>query len=166
MQHRWVVFMDLDGTVWDHLDVSITDPPYRKISNDSIEDEKGVRLSLLPGAVDFVDWVRLNGGIISTCSWNIYDKAMGALVAFDIANKFDYHKISMSPRKDLAMEEIIRQLNGKGVRIENNLIFYLDDRDIHMKEIAARFPGLTFFHMWKKVRSFEEVKKKISESIN
>jgi magnesium-dependent phosphatase-1 len=162
----WIVFLDLDGTVWDHLDISVTSPPYNRISETRIEDSKGVQITLLPGAVDFIKWVRTSGGIISTCSWNIYGIAMSALNAFDLIDLFDFHKIYTNPKKYESIEETLESVKKDGKEVRKDMLFYLDDRDIHIKEIEERFPDLTFFHMWKKVGSFGEVKKAILEKVN
>ncbi len=161
----WIVFFDLDGTLWDHLDVSATSPPYSKISVSIISDSKGVRMHLLPGAVDFIKWVRTNGGLISTCSWNEYEKAYKALEAFGIVELFDFQKIATHPKKYVLMEEVLKQLREDGKPVSSNRLFYLDDRDLHIKDVKARFPELTFFQMWKNGTNYERVKKSIASRL-
>ena len=161
----WVVFLDLDGTLWDHLDISATFPPYSKLSDSIISDVKGVRISLFPEAVDFIKWVRTNGGLISTCSWNEYEMAYKALEAFGLVELFDFQKIASHPKKYLLMEEVLRQLKEYGKPVNPNRLFYLDDRDLHIKEVKERFPELTFFQMWKNGTSYEIVKKSITSRL-
>ncbi len=157
----WIVFFDLDGTLWDHLDVSSTSPPYTRVSTSTISDSKGVKLNLLPGAVNFIKWVRSEGGIISTCSWNEYEKAIGAVESFGLRDLFDYQKISTHPEKYLLMEQVINQVEGQGIAVQYNRLFYLDDRDIHIRDVKIRFPQLTFFQMWKNGTDYEFVKNSI-----
>lgn len=161
----WIVFFDLDGTLWDHLDISKTNPPFTKTSDVEIKDSKGACITLIPGAVDFVKWVKANGGIISTCSWNIYSIAMSALDTFSLTSLFDFQKISMDSRKYLSIQKLIEQISNDGKEVRQDMLFYLDDRDIHIKDIKEKFPDITFFHMWKEIMSFEDVKKAISEKL-
>jgi magnesium-dependent phosphatase-1 len=165
IESPWVVFLDLDGTLWDHLDITAASPPFTRISESIISDSLGVRISLLPGAVDFIKWVRSSGGIISTCSWNEYDKAIGALEAYGIVHLFDYQKVSTNPKKYLLMEEVISKLVQKGVSVRMDRLFYLDDRDIHISDVKVRFPELTFFLMWKNGTNYESVKSTILSKI-
>ncbi len=157
----WIVFFDLDGTLWDHLDVSSTSPPFNRVSTSTISDSKGVRLNLMPGAVDFIKWVRSEGGIISTCSWNEYEKAIGAVEAFGLVDLFDYQKISTRPEKYLLMEQVIKKVEERGLDVQYDRLFYLDDRDIHIRDVKIRFPQLTFFQMWKDGTNYESVKNSI-----
>ena len=159
---KWLLFLDLDGTFWDHLDVSSTAPPFVRISRDTIRDQKGITLTIKPGALDLISWVKSNDGILSSCSWNTPDIALLALEALDAARLFDYQRISTVPRKDLLMEDLLDYLRGLGIVIAQHHIFYLDDRDIHMTEIRKRFPELNFLHMWKKVKSFDDARLIIS----
>ncbi|MEM3192653.1 MAG: magnesium-dependent phosphatase-1 [Candidatus Parvarchaeota archaeon] len=157
--------MDLDGTLWDHLDISVTTPPFKRVSETQIEDSKGVKITLISGAVEFIKWVKENGGIISTCSWNVYSIAMSALETFGLATLFDYHMIYTNPNKYESIEKVIKYVNEDGKEVRNDLLFYLDDRDIHIEEVRKRFPELTFFHMWKNGTDFEFVKREILSRI-
>lgn len=165
MKSAWIVFLDLDGTLWDHLDITATIPPFTRISTSVISDTRGVNITLMPGAVEFMKWVRANGGILSSCSWNEYDKAMGAIQAYELIHLFSFQEISTNPGKYLLMEELISKLRNQGMSIQENRLFYLDDRDIHVKDVKTMFPELTFFHMWKDGLDFEDVEKTISSKI-
>lgn len=165
MTPRWIVFFDLDGTLWDHLDISATHPPFTRISDSSILDSMGVKISLLPGAVDFIRWVRSNNGIISTCSWNEYDKAMDALKCFGLEKLFDFHKISTNPNKFQLMEQVLEALSKENISIDKERLFYIDDRDIHIKDVKERFPDMKFFNIWKNGLDFEDVKRGISSRL-
>ena len=37
----WVLFFDLDGTLWDHKDVSSLKPPFVRINTNKIRDSEG-----------------------------------------------------------------------------------------------------------------------------
>ncbi len=162
---KWLLFLDLDGTFWDHLDVSSMSLPFRRTADDAIEDSDGNSLKLMDGSLEFVRWVRNKGGIISTCSWNKPEYAMSALETLQMENEFDYHRISTNPRKDLSMLDLIYELESTGTRIREDRIFYLDDRDIHMDHIRENLPRLNFLHMWKKVNGFAEAMEIISRRL-
>lgn len=155
---NWLVFLDLDGTFWDHLDVSTTTMPFKKISENAISDSNGVILTLHEGILDFTEWVRRNGGILSSCSWNEPQFAIEALKTFGAYDRFNYHMISSNPRKDLLMKELIDKLKIMNFHIKEKRIFYIDDRDIHIKEIRGLFPEITFIQIWKDASSFQAVK--------
>lgn len=161
MKTPWIVFFDLDGTLWDHLDITATNPPFTRISESVISDSRGVNISLLPGSVEFLKWVRAEGGIISTCSWNEYDKAIGALETFGLVGMFDFQKISTDPKKYLLMVEVIDHLNLDGKNVQQKRMFYIDDRDIHFRDVKTRFPEMTFFNVWRNGTDFEVIKKGI-----
>ncbi len=161
----WLLFFDLDGTLWDHLDVSSTRPPFMRISDNSISDSEGEVLTLNAGATDFITWARSSGGIVSTCSWNKPDYARAALKAFDLDSSFDYHRISTDPGKNLLMLDLIRELESRGQIITRDRIFYMDDRDIHMEDVRESLPELTFLHIWKDVRDFDAAKSIISAKL-
>ena len=165
MKSFWIVFFDLDGTLWDHLDVSSTKPPFTRESSTTISDTNGVKLTLLPGAVDFLKWVRTGGGLVSSCSWNEYDKAFGAIRTFGLEKLFDYQEISTSPNKHLLMEEVLNDLRDKGTVVTDKMMFYIDDRDIHLNEILKRFPGLSFFQIRKRGLTFDDIRKAIAEKV-
>lgn len=162
---KWLLFLDLDGTFWDHLDVSSTAPPFKKVSERTIEDSRHEKLTLNAGILDFVLWVRNSDGIISSCSWNKPSYALDALRTFGLEGKFDYQRISPEPRKDLLMIDLIKELHSRNVDIPQDRIFYIDDRDIHMEEIRKSLPGITFIHIWKEAAGFAEARKIISSKL-
>jgi magnesium-dependent phosphatase-1 len=166
MKHSWIVFFDLDGTLWDHLDITSTNPPFTKTSDTTISDSRGVHINLMPGAVEFLKWVRDNGGIVSSCSWNEFDKAFDAIKTFGVEQLFDFQKISTSPKKYLLMEEVLNELQNKGNSIRTDLLFYIDDRDIHIGDVLKRFPKLTFLQIQKNGITFEVIKRIIAERLN
>ncbi len=159
---KWLLFLDLDGTLWDHMDISSLVLPFHGNAGHSISDARGEAISLKPGALDFLRWVRSNGGILTSCSWNEPEFAMAALDAFGLTKEFDHHRISVSPRKDLAMLDLMDELSMKKISFSRDLIFYLDDREIHMESVRKSLPKLEFLHMGNKVRNFEEAEKVIS----
>lgn len=155
---KWLLFLDLDGTFWDHLDVSATSPPYSRVSQDTIRDSNGETLTLKPGVIQFIHWARSNGGILSSCSWNKPDIALGALEALGVSRLFDYQRISPDPRKYLLIADLVSDLHQRGTDIPQKLVFYIDDRNIHMGDIHEKLPDVNFIHMWKAARDYTEAR--------
>jgi len=65
-----LVILDLDLTLWDHRNVTGLARPFRRISDEAVEDERGVRVSLYPGVRRLLDSLRTRGLIIACASWN------------------------------------------------------------------------------------------------
>ncbi len=162
---KWILFLDLDGTFWDNLNVSNTTLPFERVSQYTIRDRNGETLTIKPGVLSFLEWVKQNGGVTSTCSWNEPDIAISALKALDVADKFDYQEIDPEPRKDLLMLDLVNRLGQNGDSIPQENIFYLDDRDIHMQEIRQHLPKVNFLHMWKVVKDYPTARDIISRSL-
>lgn len=163
---NWLLFLDLDGTLWDHLDVSATNPPYYRVSQDTIRDSNGDTLTLKPGVIQFILWTRSNGGILSSCSWNKPDIALSALEALGVSDLFDYHRISPDPRKYLLIADLLSEMHHRGIDIPQKLVFYIDDRNIHMDDIHEKLPHVNFIHMWKGARDYTEAREIIEEKMD
>lgn len=161
----WLLFMDLDGTMWDHLDISSVDPPYRLVEPGVIVGGDGVRIKLYPQAVEFVEWARRNGAITCTLSWNHPGHALGALRAFGIAGLFDHHEIEYSPHKYMGIRRLLGVLGERGVVVSPERIVYVDDRDIHIDEIYREVGRVLFIHIWKQVRDYEEAKRLVEQRV-
>jgi magnesium-dependent phosphatase-1 len=159
---KWLLFMDLDGTMWDNLDVSSCKLPFKPVDRDRIVDSSGKVISLNPDSREFLKWARDMGAIISTCTWNETAHVMGALEAFGLKNAFDYFQITNDSRKDKIMKDLLDILHRKKVHIDHRNIFYLDDRDIHMDEIRHLIPEINFLYMGVHVKGFADAKKIIS----
>lgn len=165
MDGTWILFLDLDGTFWDNLDVSSTTPPFVRVSGDTIRDQDGETLTIKPGALEFIAWARKNEGIISTCSWNRKEVALSALRELGAIGLFDYQRIDPEPNKYELILSLMRELEASGNSISPDRVFYLDDRDLHMPDIRKNVDGLNFLHMWKIVKSYGEAKEIISTKL-
>lgn len=163
---KWLLLMDLDGTVWDHKDVSATHPPFTRIGDFSIRDEQGEVITINKNAIDFLEWARSNDAIVSTLSWNHEEIAADAIRGLGLTGNFDFLAISPDPDKATLLENLLNKLNKDGVHIDSNRLVYVDDRDIHMKQMLEKFPEIIFIHMWKKTMNFEEAKENIRKKLN
>ncbi len=163
MKGKWLLFIDLDGTLWDHKDISRLSPPFTRIGEDIIVDSKGVKVKLYRDMVELIRWARSSGAIISSLSWNIPEKALEALETFGLDGLFDYHGISTSPDKGYYAMEIINDLKSKGVLFKTCEIVYIDDRNIHLESVRNRLGNIIFIMAWKDFKNFREAQRIILE---
>ncbi len=130
--------MDLDGTMWDHLDVSGLRPPFRQVEPGVIADSEGVRVRLYGYMVKLAMWARRRGAVVASLSWNVPFNALEALRAFRIDGLFDYHIIEPHPWKGRALARFLKILwRERRLRVPAGRIIYFDDRDIHLDDIKS-----------------------------
>ena len=160
-----LIVLDLDGTVWDHLDISSLYPPFRRAGPFTIIDSRGSAVNLRPHVRDFLLWARENGHILTTLSWNDFNVAYQALKTFEIESYFHYLAIEPHPRKDKMLYKLLRQIKEeRGVEIKPKDIVYVDDRDIHVKEIRENIGLVLFIQFGKDVKCFLELVELLSPS--
>jgi magnesium-dependent phosphatase-1 len=161
----WVLFLDLDGTLWDHLDISSLKPPFRRISEDSIVDSQGVPVRLYGDVVEVARWARRSGGFVVALSWNIPEVAVEALKAFNILDLFDYLGIEDHPDKGLVASKILGDLESRGYKVKPCRVVYVDDREIHVRGMRGRVGDITFIRAWVDFRNGEELRNRIAEAL-
>ncbi|MCE4604718.1 MAG: magnesium-dependent phosphatase-1 [Aeropyrum sp.] len=130
----WLLLLDLDGTLWDHLDISSLTPPFRRVGEDVIEDSMGERVRLFRYMVNLAVWARDMGAGVVSLSWNDREKALAALRAFGVEEVFDWHVIEPHPWKGKALSRFLRE---SGLDIPPERMIYFDDRDIHLDDIYS-----------------------------
>jgi len=156
-----VVFIDLDGTLWDHEDISQTTPPYT-CTGDILVDSQGIVAHLYSGVRDFLGFLRNSGLKIYTLSWNNPFKALSALKCLGLESYFDGHAVSEHPEKYIGMLRILGSINPP---VRPCRVVYIDDRDIHIDDIRKNIGNVWFIHMWRDARSFDELTSLIRERI-
>jgi magnesium-dependent phosphatase-1 len=164
----WILAMDLDGTVWDHLNISGVEPPYTRINSRQIKNPDNTIITIFECAVDFIKWAHENGAITTTLSWNRKDYAQEALQAFGICGLFDYNSTDHTPDKDQRLLQLINSLKEQGIYVPVNRVVYVDDRDLHMDAIRKNIGDIVFINIWKTTKNYlkakEIVEMKIIES--
>ncbi|WP_337860428.1 magnesium-dependent phosphatase-1 [Ferroplasma sp.] len=161
----WILAMDLDGTVWDHLNISGVNPPYTRLDSGHIKNSDNVVITIFACAIDFIKWAHENGAITTTLSWNRKDYAQEALEAFGICNLFDYNSTDHTPDKDQRLLQLINALKEKGIDIPPERVVYVDDRDLHMDDIRKNIGTITFINIWKTTKNYKEAKEIVEEKI-
>ncbi len=157
--------MDLDGTMWDNLDISAVPLPYLPDGEGQIANPSGVRVKAFPEAVSFVKWARASGATTATLSWNERKNALEALKRLDLEYLFDYDGIDPEPDKFNRAIRIMREIRSRGTAIAPERVVYVDDRDIHLEDMYRHVGKILFIHIWKEIRNFDAAKRLISVSL-
>jgi magnesium-dependent phosphatase-1 len=91
--------------------------------------------------------------------------AYQALRAFELDGYFHYLAIEPHPRKDKMLHRVLKRIREeRGVEIEPKDIVYVDDRDIHIKEIRENIGPVQFIQFGKDVKCFLELVELLSPS--
>ncbi len=161
-----VLFIDLDLTLWNHSNLSITNPPYTKVGRNAIVDSRGERIELNYGAREFLEWAKEAGLMLFTLSWNEPTKAVEALKALGMDSLF--HGIYVEPhhRKDLVMLKALKDLEGEGISLKPCEIIYVDDKEVHGEQVKDSVGDVVFILMWSDVRDFIELKEFVNKLLN
>ncbi|MEB3778832.1 MAG: magnesium-dependent phosphatase-1 [Desulfurococcales archaeon] len=153
----WLLFVDLDGTMWDNPDISMLTPPFRRIDSGVIVDSNGVVVRLYTGMARLVEWARESNAITSTLSWNEPSIAIEALKAFGLLGLFDYIAIEPHPYKgDMAIRVLERVRKERGLKIPACRIVYIDDRDIHLDDMVSKLGDIVFLRAWVDFKGVED----------
>lgn len=137
------MFLDLDGTLWDHEDISQLIPPFKRIDEFTIVDSKGREVRVYRPLIEIVKRVVENGFLLSTLSWNNPAVALDALEKLGIRELFHYHAIEDHPRKEIMALKALKYFkNAYGCKAFK--VIYIDDREIHLDDMIRVFPDLCF----------------------
>ncbi len=167
IKRRWLFLLDLDGTLWDNEDISLLSLPFRKLDRDKIRDSNGIEIRLNREIVELTIWAKENGAITSTLSWNIPDNAMAALKTFHLTHLFDYITVENTHRKDSMILKLLRNIkNEHGIEFKPCEIVYIDDRDIHIKDIYRNVGPVNFLQAWRDFTTFKEGCRLINDALS
>ncbi len=158
-----VVIFDLDGTLWDHPDVSSLRLPFRKLDEDLAVDADGVKVRLFSGVRKVLKKLSAEGKILSVASWNRPEPALQLLGIFRLLGFFKYPKIYPHPRKYEMILELLNDLRAKGFDVSPEEVVYIDDRTIHIEDVWRQVGQVKFIHMWKDAKSYAELLRIIRE---
>lgn len=164
---KWLLLVDLDGTLWDHPDISQVVPPFKKLDPHTIMDSNNTVVQLHKDTLEIVRWAKNNNAITSTLSWNHPDIAVQVLRVFGVHKLFDYLMIEPHPNKDEMIKKLLDTIRKKQkITFNTNEIVYIDDRTIHLEQIRKNIGNIIFLQRNKDYRSPEEAIKIIREKLN
>jgi magnesium-dependent phosphatase-1 len=148
-----VVFIDLDGTLWDHYDVSILKTPFTKVSELEFIDSNGVVVRVYKLALEVLKYAIRRGFIVSTLSWNDPVKALQALRILGLEELFHYHAIENHPNKALMAQRVLRMIEERGLCRNNVVVIYIDDRELHLEDMKRAFRNLLYIKAWESCKN-------------
>jgi magnesium-dependent phosphatase-1 len=161
----WLLATDIDGTLWDCLDISLVDPPYFADGKGRLRSADGTVVQLIPEAIEFVEWCKKNGAKVASLSWNIPERVFPAIEVLGISPLFDFHATEYTDEKHERLFDLLNKLRTGGIAIPPHRVVYVDDRDIHIESIRRRVGDVVFIHIWNEVPDYgaakDIVKKKI-----
>ena len=151
----WLLATDIDGTLWDCLDISLVTPPYFADGEGRLRSSDGTVVRLIPEAVEFVEWCKGNGAKVTSLSWNIPERVFQAVEKLGISGLFDYHATEYTDEKHERLFDLLSELRRRGIDIPPHRVVYVDDRDIHIESIRRKVGDVVFIHIWNEVPNWE-----------
>ena len=156
---------DIDGTLWDTLDISLVAPPYFADGKGRLRSADGTIVRLIPEAIDFVRWCRKNGAKVTSLSWNIPERVFSAIVVLGISDLFDFHATEYTDAKHERLFDLLGKLRRSGTLIPPQRVVYVDDRDLHIGSIRKKVGDVVWIHIWKEVPDYDSAKKVVRAKI-
>lgn len=147
-----VIALDLDRTLWSHSDISITNPPFRRLSDSEIMDSSGDFIKLHECARELIRRAKAVGLGLAVISWNRRDVAELALEAFGLREYFDLLVIENHPNKGLMMEKIVEAMG-----VKPSEIVYVDDNPSMVRSVKERFKDIVVLQYGRDVQSLCEL---------
>lgn len=157
---RGVLLLDLDGTLWDTPDISSHTPPFQA-HGDLLWDARGRQVRLNAGARELLEKARQTGWITAALSWNTPHTAQEALSALGLIGWFDYLLIEPHPHKGRMLSKLLNLLSHDprlcGSPPRRLRFVYVDDRRIHLEEMAWLGVSIRFVQYGVDVKSLQEL---------
>lgn len=153
---RLVVF-DADKTLWDNPNASSLELPFKRVGEDSLVDARGNRLNLFSSIRELLQVLRSEGIVLALATWNKPEQIKEALRILELEPFFRYVAAEFHPRKHLLLRETLKNLSDEGTHLKPEEILYVDDRDIHLKDIRKTVGRVAFLQMWKDVTHPNEI---------
>jgi len=161
----WLLATDIDGTLWDTLDISLIPPPYMADGKGRLRSADGTIVRLIPAAIDFVKWCRRNGATVASLSWNVPERVFPAIEVLGISDLFDFHATEYTDAKHERLFDLLGKLRQRGIAIPPQRVVYVDDRDIHIESIRKKVGDIVWIHIWKEVADYEAAKRVVRKKV-
>jgi magnesium-dependent phosphatase-1 len=152
-----LVILDLDLTLWDHRNVTALALPFRRIGDDTVEDERGVRVSLYPGVRRLLDGLRTRGLIIACASWNDPRPVEAIFDLLGLGHYFDHKKVEPHPHKQQTIGALFAELAASGAPLAADQVLYVDDRTLHLQAVRDAVGPIQFLQFGVDIQSLDEV---------
>lgn len=131
-----ILFLDLDGTLWNNLYNPQRHPPYRKASPTAVVSSEGEVIRLKDGILQLLERARKRGILVSIASKNDYASIRPLVEAFDLPIQFFRPQIAWKEKDELILEATA---NLKPPISEQEIMF-VDDIPDNLLRVHNRFP--------------------------
>jgi len=154
-----LIIIDADKTLWDHPDISLTNPPFQRIDEDTLVDKIGSEVHLYKRVREMLQSLKEQGIIISLASWNTPESCLEALQKLNLLKYFRHPKVQPHPEKHRMIKELLEDLREEGAKIEASEILYVDDKSRHLGDVRKQVGEIRFLQMWVDVKDHTEILK-------
>jgi len=152
-----LIIFDADKTLWDHPDVSTTNPPFQRTDENTLVDTIGSEIRLYEGVREMLQRLKEQGVIVSLASWNTPESCLEALQKLDLLKYFRHPKVQPHPEKHKMIKELLEDLRKDGVKIEPSEILYVDDKSRHLSDVRKQIGEIRFLQMWVDLKDHTEI---------
>ena len=152
-----LIIFDADKTMWDHPDVSSTNPPFQRINENALVDTIGSEIYLYEWVREMLQRLKEQGIIVSLASWNTPESCLEALEKLDLLKYFRHPKVQLYPEKYKMIKELLEDLREEGIKIEPSEILYVDDKSRHLGDVRKQVGEIRFLQMWVDVKDHSEI---------
>ncbi|MBI3998928.1 MAG: magnesium-dependent phosphatase-1 [Armatimonadetes bacterium] len=152
-----LVVLDLDLTLWDHRNVTGLVRPFRRVDDETIEDQGEVRVTLFPGVRALLEGLRERGLIIACASWNDPQAVEEIFDLLELGHYFDHRKVEPHPHKQLTISALFAELAEGGISLAPDQVLYVDDRTLHLDAVRAAVGPIRFLQYGVDIRSLDEI---------
>ncbi|MDH5770118.1 MAG: magnesium-dependent phosphatase-1 [Candidatus Bathyarchaeota archaeon] len=153
---RLVVF-DADMTLWDHFDVSSLKLPFKRVDENSLVDAKGASFSLFNGIRELLQELKKMRIMVALATWNKPEHVSEAIHLLEMEQFFTSVESEFHSGKHLLIKKILSKLSKEGIQVKPGEILYVDDRNIHLRDIRDTVGKVAFLQMWKDVKAPYEI---------
>ncbi|MEZ0394432.1 MAG: magnesium-dependent phosphatase-1 [Desulfurococcaceae archaeon] len=158
---RWLLLLDLDGTVWDCRDISSLSPPFERIDQYTFRDSRGFSVRVYGDVVALMKWARAHGAVVAALSWNVREIAVEALDASGLLELMDYQAIEYHPRKDLMALKLFEELKRRGLGHVLECIVYVDDSEAFLGQVSKAFDKVCAIRAWADFKDLESLAERV-----
>jgi magnesium-dependent phosphatase-1 len=130
--------------------------PPQYISNDTVYDNYGHSITLLPEARHVLDELHKRGIYASLNSTNYAGNAIAVLQLLGIWDWFTFPMIN-TINKGLNCQEILRRFKQKGVEIKNEEVIYVDTNEENIESALKLLPGCRALKMHRDIFNISDL---------
>jgi len=153
---RLVVF-DCDRTLWDHYDVSILQPPFRRVDDESVIDARGEAVRLFRGVREVLDTLRDRGLLLSIASWNRLEHVFPIFELLGLTAYFVHPKVEFHPHKDRMIGALLDELASDGHVLRPEEVLFVDDRLVNLQRVRQALGPIRTLQAGVDITAFPEL---------